>query len=217
MKRKLIHFSLLGIVICLILGLGYLEERTDMLTSFISEHKESGKEEFQIKNKYQQRGNGVAEVIFPSIWVELSKKSIESYEDVASEINELWDVQSAKLNSDNTIAVFVTKEQWNKEKTKVEIAVNEELKKCENKGVNVSISEDMQEIRYLLTAGCNMSIQSWGMSETIFMGTLLEAQALAGIAPGECKLHEIVENEKTGKIIVDAVSPGEEYTVTEKQ
>ncbi|MEF9917516.1 MAG: hypothetical protein RR681_07890 [Lachnospiraceae bacterium] len=173
--------------------------------------------EFKIQKKFKIESGKEREIILPQFWGELSSSSRDSYEDVTARIYESWDVQSVVLNADNTISVYVTKKQWEKKIKKIQRAINSELKKCKDGGVIVSISKDMKKITYILTKDCNMSMQSWMMSETVFMGNLFEAQAFTGVEPNECKLHEIVQNEKSGEIIVDDVSPGAKYSFTERQ
>ena len=55
------------------------------------------------------------------------------------------------------------------------------------------------------------------MNAEVILGSLLETQIFTGVAPENCHVREVVKRESDGEVVIDAVSPGENYEVTDSQ
>ena len=55
------------------------------------------------------------------------------------------------------------------------------------------------------------------MDAQVILGSLFEAQVFTGVSPEDCRVREVVKRESDGMVLIDAVSPGASYEITDAE
>ncbi|MCB6202409.1 hypothetical protein [Extibacter muris] len=178
-------------------------------------------DEVKVERKIKIPEGETMEFIQPAFLVGLSQSSTETPEDVMEELeegnygHELY--EEAKLNEDGTRSMTVTGKQLENWISTSEDAINMRIEDGWDKGLEIKIEKDYTKVTYIMKEGCELSFMGWGMYAQVIMGCLFEIQSFTGIAPEDCHVREVVKRESDGVVIIDAVSPGAYYEVTDAQ
>ncbi|MCB6202401.1 hypothetical protein [Extibacter muris] len=161
------------------------------------------------------------EFIQPAFLVGLSHSSTETPEDVLEDLeegnygHELY--EEAKLNEDGTLSMTVTGKQLENWISTSEEAINKRIEDGWDKGLEIKINKELTKVTYILKEGCEITSLEWAMYAQVIIGCLFEIQSFTGIAPEDCHVREVVKRESDGVVLIDAVSPGANYKVTDSQ
>ena len=98
-----------------------------------------------------------------------------------------------------------------------EEAINKRIEDGWDKGLEIKINKELTKVTYILKEGCEITSLEWAMYAQVIMGCLFEIQSFTGIAPEDCHVREVVKRESDGVVLIDAVSPGANYKVTDSQ
>ena len=178
-------------------------------------------DEVKVERKIKIPEGETMEFIQPAFLVGLSQSSTETPEDVMEDLeegnygHELY--EEAKLNEDGTRSMTVTGKQLENWISTSEDAINMRIEDGWDKGLEIKIEKDYTKVTYIMKEGCELSFMGWGMYAQVIMGCLFEIQSFTGIAPEDCHVREVVKRESDGVVIIDAVSPGAYYEVTDAQ
>ena len=216
-KRALGYISM-AVMILVLLYVKYAYERGVELWPIKTKLQH---DEVKVERKIKIPEGETMEFIQPAFLVGLSHSSTETPKDVLEDLeegnygHELY--EEAKLNEDGTLSMTVTGKQLENWISTSEEAINRRIEANKDKGMEIKINKDFTKVTYTLKKGCEKSSLEWLIDAQVIMGCLFEIQSFTGIAPEGCHVREVVKRESDGVVIIDAVSPGAYYEVTDAQ
>lgn len=216
--KRAVSFISLAALILLLLYVKYAYERGAEL--WPAKTKLS-KDEVRIERKIKIPEGETKEFIQPAFLVRLSYSSTETPEDVIEDLEKGnyghdW-YEKARLNEDGTLSMTVTGKQLEHWISTREDGINKRIVNNKNKDMEIKINEDFTEVTYILKKGYEISFLEWAIDGVVILGCLLEAQVFTGVPPEDCHVREVVKREEDGVVIIDAVTPGTNYEVTERE
>ena len=216
--KRAVSFISLAALILLLLYVKYAYERGAEL--WPAKTKLS-KDEVRIERKIKIPEGETKEFIQPAFLVRLSYSSTETPEDVIEDLEKGnyghdW-YEKARLNEDGTLSMTVTGKQLEHWISTREDGINKRIVNNKNKDMEIKINEDFTEVTYILKKGYEISFLEWAIDGVVILGCLLVAQVFTGVPPVDCLVREVVKMEEDGVVIIDAVTPGTNYEVTERE
>lgn len=216
--KKAFGFTSLAVLILLLLYVKYAYDRGMELWPVKTKLTN---EEVRIERKIKIPEGETKEFVEPAFLVGLSQTSTETPKDVVEELEEgnygrVW-YERVKLNEDGTLSMTVTGKQLEHWLSTREDDLNSRIKKNKEKGMEIKIDKDYTKVTYTLKKGCEKSSLEWLMDAQVILGSLFEAQVFTGVSPEDCRVREVVKRESDGMVLIDAVSPGASYEITDAE
>ena len=216
--KRAVSFISLAALILLLLYVIYAYKRGEEL--WPAKTKLS-KDEVRIERKIKIPEGETKEFILPIFLVDLYRfstdpieKSIEELEK-GNEGNMLF--EKVEDNGDGTLTLTLTRKQLEYWISTGEEAINTRIEDNKDKDMKIKINKDHTKVTYTLKRGYEISFMGWGMDSVVILGCLLEAQVFTGVPPEDCHVREVVKREEDGVVIIDAVTPGTEYEITDSE
>ena len=178
-------------------------------------------DEVRVERKIKIPEGETKDFILPVFLVNLYRFSSESMEKSIEELEDGNEARSwfekLKDNGYGTLTLTLTGKQLEHWISTREDAINTRIEDNEEKDMEIKINKDYTKVTYVLKKGYEISALEWAVNAEVILGSLLETQIFTGVAPEDCHVREVVKRESDGVVIIDAVSPGAYYEVTDAQ